>query len=56
MDGAYQAQDNREYAESKDIKLYFTGIQGPKGNFEFIKSENGLSVFDKQTGNLYHIL
>jgi len=50
MDGAYQAQDNREYAESEDIKLYFTGIQGPKGNFEFIKSENGLSVFDKQTG------
>ncbi|MBU2645318.1 transposase [bacterium] len=50
MDGAYQARDNREYAESKDIKFYFTGIQGPEGNFEFIPSENGLSVFDKQTG------
>lgn len=50
MDGAYHAHENLEYGESNGIKLYFTGIQGPKGNFEFIRSEKGLKVFNTQTG------
>jgi len=47
MDGAYQSPDNVQYGETKEIDIIFTGIQGAKGNFEFVKTEDGLLVFDK---------
>lgn len=49
MDGAYQSPDNVEYGESKEIDIIFTGIQGAKGNFEFVRTDNGLLVLDKAT-------
>ncbi len=30
--------------------MVFTGIQGAKGNFELIKTDHGLLVFNRQTG------
>jgi len=50
MDGAYQSPENVEYGNANEINMVFTGIQGVKGNFEFIKTDNGLSVFNRETG------
>ncbi|MCP4614609.1 MAG: transposase [Planctomycetes bacterium] len=50
MDGAYQSPDNVQYGEAKEIDIVFTGIQGAKGNFEFIKTDDGLLVLDRTTG------
>jgi transposase-like protein DUF772 len=47
MDGAYQSPDNQAYGETNEIKMVFTGIQGAKGNFEFVKTDDGLLVLDK---------
>jgi len=50
MDGAYQSPENIEYGQTNEINMVFTGIQGAKGNFEFIKTDHGLDVFNRQTG------
>lgn len=52
MDGAYQSPDNNEYGKTNHINLIFTGIQGTEGNFEFIKTETGLQVLNRQTGEI----
>ncbi|MBU2513181.1 hypothetical protein KJ966_17705 [bacterium] len=52
MDGAYQSPDNVEYGETKEIDLVFTGIQGAKGNFEFVKTQEGLLVLDKSSDTI----
>jgi hypothetical protein len=49
MDGAYQSSDNVEYGETNEIDIVFTGIQGAKSNFEFVKTDDGLLVLDKAT-------
>ncbi len=49
MDGAYQSPDNVEYGETEEIDIVFTGIQGAKSNFEFVKTDDGLLVLDKST-------
>lgn len=49
MDGAYQSPDNVEYGETNEIDIIFTGIQGAKGNFEFVKTDDGLLILDKAT-------
>ncbi len=49
MDGAYQSPKNKAYGETNEIDMVFTGIQGAKGNFEFVKTGNGLLVLDKST-------
>lgn len=48
-DGAYQSPDNNEYGETNEIEIIYTGIQGAKGNFEFIKTDEGLLIRDKTT-------
>ncbi len=46
MDGAYQSPENVEYGETHNINMVFTGIQGAKGRFAFIRTDQGLFVFD----------
>lgn len=48
LDGAYNSQDNREYAKDTNLILYLTGIQGPEGAYEFIDTPFGLQVKIKQ--------
>jgi hypothetical protein len=50
LDGAYNDQSNRQYAQENEIDLYFTGIQGPKGNYDFRFTPSGLKVRFKDTG------
>jgi len=50
MDGAYQSPENAKYGDINKINMIFTGIQGTKGNFELIKTDNGLRVFNRKTG------
>jgi hypothetical protein len=52
MDGAYQSPGNILFSEENHIDLIFTGIQGAKGNFEFIKTDSGLQVFNRETGEI----
>ncbi len=49
-DGAYQSPENVKYGQANEIEIVFTGIQGAKGNFEFIKTDSGLLVFDRKIG------
>lgn len=55
LDGAYQDETNRTYAEKNELTLHFTGIQGPKGDFDFISTESGLKAYQKSTGLLYDL-
>ena len=54
MDGAYNDVSNAEYAEENDKTLLFTGIQGAKGRYTFLVSENGqVVVIDGKEGEVY---
>lgn len=46
QDGAYQSPDNKNYGKDNDIEMIFTGIQGAKGNFEFIPTDDEMFVRD----------
>ena len=50
MDGAYNDESNREYADDNEIDLHFTGLQGAEGRYAFNKTSEGWEVTDKKTG------
>ncbi len=50
MDGAYQSKDTLNQEDTNNIDLFYTGIAGHKGKFEFTKTETGLAVFNNETG------
>jgi len=56
LDGAYQDEANRNFAEKNEVTLHFTGIQGPKGDFGFVSDESGLKVYQKSTGSLLDLV
>jgi len=49
LDGAYQSANTLNSEDTKNMKLYYTGISGHKGNFEFKKTETGLTVYNRET-------
>ncbi|MCP4705236.1 MAG: transposase [candidate division Zixibacteria bacterium] len=51
MDGAYNDESNREYADDNEIELHFTGLQGAEGRYAFENTpEGGWKVTDRKTG------
>ncbi len=53
MDGAYQSSDNLDYGKTQNLQLYFTGISGAEGTYEFKKTETGLKVTNRKTGETF---
>ena len=52
MDGAYNDSANTEYAQEEDKKFHYTGIQGAKGRFIYERTEQGVEVTDRKTGEV----
>jgi len=52
MDGAYNDGANTEYAQEEDKKFHYTGIQGAKGRFIYERTEQGVEVTDRKTGEV----
>lgn len=49
-DGAYQSQDNREYADENGIEIITSGIQGKPTRYDLVLDGEELTVTDKTTG------
>jgi len=52
MDGAYNDADNTEYAKKEDKQFHFTGLQGAPGRFIYERTEQGVEVTDRNTGEV----
>ena len=52
MDGAYNDADNTEYAEREGKQFHFTGLQGAPGRFIYERTEQGVEVTDRNTGEV----
>jgi len=52
MDGAYNDSANTEYAQEEDKQFHYTGIQGAKGRFIYERTEQGVEVTDRKTGEV----
>jgi hypothetical protein len=52
MDGAYNDADNTEYAQEENKQLYYTGLQGAPGRFIYERTEQGIEVTDRNTGEV----
>ena len=56
-DGAYQSEDNREFAEQNGIDFVANGIQGKPSRFALEQTdEHTLEVTDKQTGEVINAI
>ena len=52
MDGAYNDACNTDYAQEEDKQFHYTGIQGAKGRFIYERTEQGVEVIDRKTGEV----
>lgn len=56
-DGAYQGEENREFAERNGIDFVANGIQGKPSRFDLEQTdEHTLEVTDKQTGEVINAI
>ena len=56
-DGAYQSEENREFAEQNGIDFVANGIQGKPSRFDLEqRDEHTLEVTDKQTGEVINAI
>ena len=56
-DGAYQSEENREFAEQNGIDFVANGIQGKPSRFDLEQTdEHTLEVTDKQTGEVINAI
>lgn len=49
-DGAYYSDANEAYAEEHDQDIYYTGFPGKPGRYDYRRSDDGVVVTDRQTG------
>jgi hypothetical protein len=52
MDGAYNSPQNSAYAEKEHKQFHFSGLQGATGRFIFQRTEAGVEVIDRHTGEV----
>ncbi len=52
MDGAYNDGANTEYAQEEDKQFHYTGLQGAPGRFIYERTEQGVEVTDRNTGEV----
>lgn len=51
-DGAYQSEDNREFAKDNLIDFVTTGLQGKPSRYDLTLDDDKLTVVDKATGEV----
>lgn len=49
-DGAYYSDENETYAEEEDKEIYYTGFPGKKGQYDYERTEAGVEVTDRESG------
>ena len=53
MDGAYHDPSNAEYAEERNKQFYYSGLQGTPGRFIYERTDDGVTVTDRKTGEVH---
>ena len=56
MDGAYHDPSNAEYAEERNKEFYYSGLQGTPGRFIYERTDDGVTVTDRKTGEVHTAL
>ncbi|NEX23374.1 transposase [Thiorhodococcus mannitoliphagus] len=49
-DGAYYSETNEAYAQEQDKEIYYTGFPGKPGQYDYERSDDGVVVIDRQSG------
>ena len=52
MDGAYHAACNSAYADKEDKQFYYSGLQGRPGRLIYERTEEGVEVIDRHSGEI----
>lgn len=50
VDGAYYSNENEAYAKEQDKKIYYTGFPGKKGQYDYERTDSGVVVTDRESG------
>jgi hypothetical protein len=49
-DGAYYSEENETYAKEQEKEIHYTGFPGKPGRYDYERSEEGIVVIDRQSG------
>jgi len=49
-DGAYYSEQNEAYAKEQDKEIHYTGFPGKAGRYDYERSEEGIVVIDRVSG------
>jgi len=49
-DGAYYSEHNEAYAKEQDKEIHYTGFPGKAGRYDYERSEEGVVVIDRVSG------
>jgi hypothetical protein len=49
-DGAYYSEENETYAKEQEKEIHYTGFPGKPGRYDYERSEDGIVVIDRQSG------
>jgi hypothetical protein len=49
-DGAYYSEQNEAYAKEQDKEIHYTGFPGKAGRYDYARSEEGVVVIDRVSG------
>jgi hypothetical protein len=52
MDGAYNDPSNALYAKKEDKQFYYSGLQGRPGRLMYERTEEGVEVIDRESGEI----
>jgi hypothetical protein len=49
-DGAYYSEENERYAKEQDKEIYYTGFPGQPGRFDYERTEDGVVISERESG------
>jgi hypothetical protein len=49
-DGAYYSEENETYAKEQEKEIHYTGFPGKPGRYDYERSEDGIVVIDRHSG------
>jgi len=49
-DGAYYSEANETYAQEQDKAIHYTGFPGKPGRYDYVRSDDGVIVIERQMG------
>lgn len=49
-DGAYYSEENEVLAQEEEMEIHYTGFPGKKGKYDYERTEDGVEVIDRESG------